>query len=166
MLGEFFLTDMAHAVGFPLILQDINYVASTSFLVTVKITAHRIGLLRRFIGDFFRETEVEGAYRAGLHAEGLLILAKAVAAHRALAGFAGNIILGNHFPGTSMDAVFAADAGLLVDDHGTFFVFCNRLHRTYSGACGKVTVHATVARPKRRQPFEHRRLHGDPVGAR
>src|SRR4029077_14932306 len=38
VLGEFFLTHIAYAVGFLLLLQNVDNVAAASFFVTVKIT--------------------------------------------------------------------------------------------------------------------------------
>ena len=164
MLREFRGTDVAHTVLFRTLLEDVNHAAAAGFSFAVSVATHGLGLLPRFVGDLFGETKVERAHRAGLDAEGLFIVADAVAAHGALAGLAGDVVLGDHFPRAGVDAVLAADAGLLVYDHRAFFVFRNCFDGTNGGTGGEVAMHATVARPERRQPFEHRRLHGDPVG--
>src|SRR5580765_222662 len=163
MLGKFLLADVADGVFFFGLFQHINDIAAAGFFLAVYITADRLGLLLGFIGNFFRETEIERIYRTSLDAERLLVFANAVAAHGALAGFAGDLVFSNHFPGTGVNAVFAADADILVDDHRAFFVFGDRLDRTYGGAGGEGAVHAAIARPQRRKPFQDRRLHGDPV---
>jgi len=165
VLREFLRADVAHAVFFFDLFQHINDIAAASFLLAVDVTADRLGLLLGFVGNFFGETEVERADRAGLDAKGLLVFADAIAAHGAFAGFAGDVVLGDDFPRASVDAVFAADANVFVDDHGAFFIFGNCFDGTHRGAGGEVTVHATVARPKRRETFEHRWFHGDPIRA-
>src|SRR5262245_24601242 len=65
-----------------------------------------------------------------------------------------------------MDAVLATDASVLIDDHRSFFILGDRFNGADCSAGGKVAVHTTVACPKRRESFKHRRLHSDPVGAR
>src|SRR6266404_665682 len=165
VFGKFLLADVAHAVFLFGLFQHINDVAAAGFLLAVGVTTDRFGLLLGFGGNFFGETEVERADRAGLDAKGLLVFADAIAAHGAFAGFAGDVVLGDDFPRASVDAVFAADANVFVDDHRAFFIFGNCFDGTHRGAGGEVTVHATVARPKRRETFEHRWLHGDPIRA-
>src|SRR5206468_10945665 len=165
MFGEFLLANIAHTVGFPLFFQDVDNVAAAGFLVAVKITANGFGLLGCSIRNLFAQTEVQSTHGAGLNAERLLVFADAVTTHGALAGFARNVVFGDDFPGAGVNAVLATDADLLVDDDWAFFVFCDRFHRADRGAGGKIAVHSTVPRPERREPFEHRRLHGDPVRA-
>jgi hypothetical protein len=80
-------------------------------------------LVCRFVGDFLGEPEVEGINRTGLDAEGLLVFANAVAAHGAFAGLAGDLVFSDDFPRAGVNAVLAADADILIDDHGAFFVF-------------------------------------------
>ena len=96
----------------------------------------------------------------------MFVFAEAVAAHRALAGFACDVIFGDDIPGTGVDAIFTTDASLLVDDHRSFFILCDCFNGADGGAGRKVTMHAAVAGPEGGESFEHRRLHGDPVGAR
>ena len=95
----------------------------------------------------------------------LLVFADSIAAHRAFGGFLRNVILGDDFPWTSMNAVFATDADFLVDDYRAFFIFGDRFHRANRGTGGEVAMHTTVACPKGREPLEHRRLHSYPVCA-
>ena len=96
----------------------------------------------------------------------MFVLADSVAAHCALTGFACDVIFGDDIPGTGVDAIFTTDASLLVDDHRSFFILCDRFNGTDGGAGRKVTMHAAIAGPERGESFEHWRLHGDPVGAR
>ena len=88
----------------------------------------------------------------------MFVLADSVAAHGALAGFACDVIFGDDIPGTGVDAIFATDASLLVDDHRSFFIFCDRFNGTDGGAGRKVTMHAAVAGPEGGESFEYRRL--------
>src|SRR5512135_1140963 len=166
MLGKFLRADVAHAVLLFALFEDINHVAAAGFVLAVGVAADRFGLFLRFVGNLFGQAEVEGVHRAGLDAEGLLVLADAVAAHGALAGFAGNFILRDHFPWAGMDAVFATDAYVLVDHNRAFFVFGDRFDGADGGAGGEAAMHTTVARPQRRHAFEHGRFHGDPIGRR
>ena len=64
-----------------------------------------------------------------------------------------------------MNAVFATDADLLVDDYRAFFILGDRFHRANRRARGELAVHTTVACPERREPLEHRRLDSYPVCA-
>ena len=64
-----------------------------------------------------------------------------------------------------MNAVFATDADLLVDDYRAFFILGDRFHRANRRARGELAVHTTVACPERRESLEHRRLHSYPVCA-
>src|ERR1044071_8550748 len=64
-----------------------------------------------------------------------------------------------------MNAVFATDAKLGIDDHRSLFVFGDCFHRTNRGAGGKVAMHTAIARPQWRESFEHRRFDGDPIRA-
>src|SRR5574341_615558 len=141
--------EVAHTVLLFALFQHVDDAASAGLLAAVDVTTDRFGLLFRLIGNFFREPEVESVYRTGLHTEGLFVLADAIAAHGALARFAGDIVFGDDFPGTGVDAVLATDAGILIDDHWAFFIFRDRFHRTHRGAGGEVAVHAAVSRPQR-----------------
>ena len=149
MFGKFLRADVAHAIFLFIFFQHVDDVAAAGFRFTVDITADGGSLLSGFVGNFFGETKVESVHRAGLDAERLLILADPIAAHGALAGFAGDVVLGDDLPWTGMDAVLATDASLFVDDHRAFFVFRNRFHRTNRGTCRKRTMHAAIARPER-----------------
>lgn len=102
---------------------------------------------------------------AGLDTKGLLVFGDSIAAHRAFGRFLRNVILGNDFPWTRMDAVFATDADFLVDDYRAFFIFGDRFHRANRRTGGEVAMHTTVACPEGREPLEHRGFHRYPVCA-
>src|SRR5574341_706552 len=141
--------EIAHTVLILTLCQHVDNAASARFLAAVDVTSDRFGLLFRLIGNFLREPEVKGVYRTCLHTEGLFVLADAIAAHGGLARFAGDVVFGDDFPGTGVDAVLATDARILVDDHRAFFIFRDRFHRTHRGAGGEIAVHAAVSRPQR-----------------
>ena len=74
------------------------------------------------------------------------------------------MILGDDFPRAGVNAVLAADADIFIDDHRAFFIFCDRFDGADGSASCKRAMHATIACPDRREPFEHRRFHGYPIG--
>ena len=163
MLGEFSLPDIAHAIVLFFFFQHIKNSSAAGFLITVQVAPHGRCLLCRLVRDFVRQPEIERADRAGLNAEGLLVLAHPVAAHGALRRFIRDVVLGDHAPGTGIDTVFTADTDLRIDDDRPFFVFRDRFDGANGGAGRKLAVHTTVSGPKRRKTFEHRRFHRDPV---
>ena len=163
MLGEFSLADITHAIISFFFFQHIKNPSAASFLITVQVAPHGRRLLCGLARDFVRQPEIERGDGAGLHAEGLLVVAHPVAAHGAFRRFMREIVLGDHTPGTGIDTVFTADTDLRVNDDRPFFVFRDSFDGTNGGAGRKLAVHTTVAGPKRRKTFEHRRFHRDPV---
>ena len=105
------------------------------------------GLLLGSVGDLLRQAEVQRPDGAGLHAEGLLVLADPIAAHGALARLAGDVVFRDHIPGAGMDAVLTPDANVGIDDDGAFFVFGDCFDGAHGGAGGEGAMHAAVARP-------------------
>jgi len=158
------LADIAQPVSFLVFFEDVNHVAAAGFFVAVRVTANGFRLLLCLYGNFFRETEIQRLGWAGLDTKWLLVFADSVAAHGAFAGFMRNVILGNDFPWTSVNAVFATDADFLVDDYRAFFILGDRFHRANRRTGGELAMHTTVACPQRREPLQHRRLHSYPVG--
>ena len=163
MSGESFATDIAHAVTFFFLLQYVKNSSAAGFRVAVEVAPHGRCPLDRPVGHFFRQTEIERVRRAGLNAERLLVLAQAIAAHGALGRLVRDVALRDYAPRASVDAILTTDADLWIDDDRAFLVFGDGFHRADGGAGRKVAVHTTIPRPKRRKPFEHRRLYRDPV---
>src|SRR5581483_12135840 len=97
--------------------------------------------------DLGRETEVERLHGADLHAKGLLVLGNPAAAHRALGRFAADLLFGDDVPGAGVDAVLAANALGLVDDHRAFFVLGDRFHGADRGAYRVLAVHEAAPAP-------------------
>src|SRR5918994_1741669 len=149
VLGKFLFADITHAIALSLLFEYVENFPAAGFRVAVKMSSDRGSLFRCFICDFLRQTKIKRARGASLHTERLFVLAETVAAHGALGSFMRDVVLGDDFPRTGMDAVLASDAHFLVDDDGAFFVFRDRFHRANRRAGGKVAVHAAVARPKR-----------------
>src|SRR5580765_3965913 len=75
MFGKFLLADGAHAVFLFGLFQHINDIAAAGFFLAIYITADRLSLLLGFVGNFFRETEIQRIYRTSLDAERLLVFA-------------------------------------------------------------------------------------------
>ena len=165
VLWKLLFSDVAQPVSLLIFFEHINHVSAPSFFLAIRVTAHGFGLLVCFRGNLFGQTEIQRLGWAGLDTKRLLIFADPVAAHGAFAGFLGNVILGDDFPWTSVNTVFATDADLLVNDYGAFFILGDRFHRANRRAGGELAMHTTVACPKGREPLEHRGFHGYPVGA-
>ena len=100
-----------------------------------------------------------------MNTKGLLVFADSIAAHRAFAGFLGNVILGNDFPWTSVNAVLATDTDFLINDYRAFFILGDCFHGANRRTGGELAMHTTVACPEGREPLEARRLNSYPVGA-
>ena len=165
VLWKSLLADIAQPVLFLVFFQDINHVTAAGFFVAVRVTANGFRLLLCLYDNFLRETEIQRLGWAGLDTKWLLVFADSVAAHGAFAGFLRNVILGNDFPWTSVNTVFATDADLLVNYDRAFFILRDRFHRAHRRAGGELAVHTTVACPERRESLEDRRFHSYPVCA-
>src|SRR5258707_1193956 len=109
MLGKFTRSDFAHTVFFFALFKHIDHAAAAGFVYTISVAAHCFSLFRRFVGDFFREAEVERIHRAGLDAEGLLVFADAITAHGAFARLAGDVVFGNDLTGKASKCTMCSD---------------------------------------------------------
>lgn len=165
VLRKLLLADIAQPVPILVFFEDVNNVAAAGFFVAVLVTANGFRLLLCFYRNLFRQTEIQRLGRTGLDTEGLLVFADSIAAHGAFGGFVRNVILGNDFPWTSVNAVFATDADFLIDDDRAFFILDDCFDRTNRRTGGELAMHTTVACPQRREPLQNRRLHSYPVCA-
>ncbi len=83
-----------------------------------------------------------------------MIFTDPITAHGAFARFVGQIVLGNHIPRASMDAVFAADTSVVVDDHGTFFILGDGFRGAHRRAHGELAMQTTVSSPQGREALQ------------
>src|SRR5687768_17401920 len=134
MLWKLFRAHITHAVFFLTLFQNVNNAAAAGFVMPIGVTTDRLCLRLRPGGDLLAQAEIQRLGRTSLHAERLLVLTETIAAHGTLAGFAGDVVFSNNVPGTRMNAVFAPDADIFVDDHRAFFIFGDGLHRAYGSA--------------------------------
>ena len=158
-------SDRAKPVIRRALLQEIDEVRAPGLLVSVKMAVNLRRAPRGAARHLLLEAEREGIDRTGLNTERDLFFPEPVAAHRTLGGFLRDVVFGDDAPGACVDAVFAPDAELRVDDDRPLLVFGDRLDRTNRRTHRKFAMHAAVASPKTRHALEHRRLDGQPIRA-